>query len=409
MRRRFTLGPALVLLVSCAPAGAQPDPLAQIQAVLTARAEAMRTGDRGGFLAPVDRDDPGFVRRQGLLFDGFQKLGLADYRLDLGTTWPELTGRRERERYGEDVKVLHVEERSRIRGYDEQPSLEDLYLTFVRRGEEWRITSDSDLGDLAVLSGRRLWEFDEIVTKESRHFRYVSHPDLASSADDVLGAAERALVQVSDRWPLSWKKRIMILAPSTTEELERMIQATFDLDVFVAFAASGVDRARDWDLVGHRIMLNWDNFAVSSASSREAILVHELLHIATREDAGPMIPIFVEEGVAEWVTGGQSSALLAGRIQGGSFDRRLPLDHEFTTGSDTDIITAYQESSTAIEYAADRFGGRAVADMYDVLGEIRREPGTARFHLDRAMEAAFGIGLRRFERDWARWATRTLA
>src|SRR5918996_6282703 len=137
MRRRFTLGPALVLLVSCAPAGAQPDPLAQIQAVLTARAEAMRTGDRGGFLAPVDRDDPGFVRRQGLLFDGFQKLGLADYRLDLGTTWPELTGRREGERDGGDVKGLHVEERSRIRGYDEQPSLEDLYLTFVRRGGGW--------------------------------------------------------------------------------------------------------------------------------------------------------------------------------------------------------------------------------------------------------------------------------
>jgi hypothetical protein len=391
-----------------APAAAQPDPLDQITGVLAGRAEAMLAGDRAGWLDPVARDDAAFVRRQALLFDGFQKLGLADFRLDVGTAWPELAGRRERQRYGGEVKVLHVEERSRVRGYDPQPALEDLYLTFVLRDGRWMIASDSDLGDTGILSGRRLWEGGPIVTRKSAHFLFVSHPRLASSAGPVLQAAERALGRVERAWPLSWRKKVMILAPSTTFELQRMIQATFDVDVFVAFAASGVDRAEDWDLAGHRIMLNRESFNRYSGGVREEILTHELLHIATREDSGPMIPIFVEEGVAEWVTGSTSTAVLAGRVQAGDFDRRLPLDHEFTTGSDSDIITAYQESTAAVEFAADRFGDDVIAELYDAVGEARRVPGTWRFHLDQAMRDTLGVGYRRFERDWGRWTVKEL-
>ncbi|HEX9891377.1 MAG TPA: hypothetical protein VGB28_04890 [Actinomycetota bacterium] len=409
MRRNLGLLLAVVAVSWLAPASAQePGALAQITALLEDRARAMHEGDRAGWMAPLADDDPAFVRRQGFLFDGFQELGLADFRLDLGTTWPELTGRRERRAYRDDVKVLHVEERSRIRGYDRQPSLEDQYLTFVRRGGRWLLVSDSDLGDLAIMSGRRLWENGPIATRRSEHFVYVSHPGLTSSAGPVLEAAERALRRVERVWPLPWRKKVMILAPSSTGELERMIQATFDLDVFVAFAASGVDRATDWDLVGHRIMLNRSTFEGRSPSSNEEILTHELLHIATREDAGPMTSIFVEEGVAEWVTGGASTSLLASAVRSGDFDRRLPLDHEFTAGSGTEIVTAYQESSTAITFAADAYGDRAISAFYRTLGEPRRDAGTWRYHADRAMRQAFGVGYRRFEKAWAGWVEEEL-
>lgn len=407
MRRSLGLVLAVLAVSTLEPARAQ-EPLQEIAALLDARARAMREGDRAAWMAPVARDDPAFVRRQGFLFDGFQELGLADFRLDLGTTWPELTGERERRAYRDQVKVLHVEERSRIKGYDRQPSLEDQYLTFVRRGGRWLLASDSDLGDLGIMSGRRLWENGPIATRRSEHFLFVSHPGLASSADPVLEAAERALRRVERAWPLPWRRKVMILAPSSTGELERMIQATFDLDVFVAFAASGVDRTTDWDLVGHRIMLNRETFEGRSDASNEEILTHELLHIATREDAGPMTPIFVEEGVAEWVTGGSSTSLLASQVQAGDFDRRLPFDHEFTVGSGTEIVAAYQESTAAITFAAQEYGGRSVAAFYRTLGEPRRVAGTWRYHADRAMREAFGVGYRRFEKAWAGWVQEEL-
>ncbi|HKX25207.1 MAG TPA: hypothetical protein VJP08_02695, partial [Actinomycetota bacterium] len=284
-------GAALLGLTPAPPATAQ-DPAAEIQDVLNVRAEAMLDGDRAGFLATVDNSDAAFAERQRRLFDGFQDLGLASYRLDLTTRyWPELTTSRERSRYGPaaDPHLFHVEERYRLPGYDLEPALEDLFLTFIRRDDGWVVASDTDLDDLTLYSGRKLWENGPIVTRRSEHFVYVSHPDLASASDTMLDLAERALDRVDQRWPLAWHQRVPILAPSSTEELRRIIQATFDLDVFVAFAYSGVDRAQGWNLVGHRIILNWPNFSRFPDTTQEDILTHELLHIATREYNGPAL------------------------------------------------------------------------------------------------------------------------
>ena len=397
--------------------GGQPGPapqptvltgkLAEIQGFLERRAEALLQGDRTGFLAAVDGEaDSGFAERQRRLFDGFQQLPLLDYRLDVSLdVFGELTSSEVRARYGDDAQptVLHVEERYQLREYDPQTALEDLFLTFVRRPAGWRVVSDSDLDDLTLYSGRLLWEFGPVVTRESEHFLYLSHPDLAGAGDTVLSAAERALDRVADVWPLAFRRKVLILAPSESEELVRIIQAQFDVDVFVAFAYSGLDRDRTWDLVGHRIILHWDNFSAQSDAVQQSILTHELLHIATRELSGPFVPAFVDEGVAEWVTTDASTLLLSIRVSAGTFDRRLPQDHEFITGDNDDIVNSYQESYSFIRYADERFGARAVAEFYRRLGHSRVAPGTWRYHVDRAMRGAFGVGFGQLQRRWAEW------
>jgi hypothetical protein len=381
--------------------------LAEIQEVLEGRARALLRGDRQGFLSAIDGlADRDFDQRQERLFDGFQRLPLLDYRLDLSLDiFGELTSSEEQDRYGAaaDPTVVHVEQRYRLRGYDPQPALDDLFLTFVRRPGGWRVIADSDLDDLTIYSGRLLWEFGPIVTRGSEHFLYVSHPDLAGAGDTILGAAERALDRVSAVWPLSFRRKVVILAPSESEELVRILQAQFDVDAFVAFAYSGLDREREWDLVGHRIILHWDNFSAQSDQVQQSILTHELLHIATRELSGPFVPAFVDEGVAEWVTTDASTLLLAIRVSAGTFDRRLPLDHEFITGDTEDIVNSYQESFSFISYADDRFGPNAVAEFYRRLGRSRVAAGTWRYHVDRAMRGAFGLGFGQLQRRWAEW------
>jgi hypothetical protein len=398
-----------------AGAGAAPAPasveltrkLAEIQELLDGRAHALLLGERRGYLSALDREaDRDFAQRQRRLFDGFQGLPLVDYRLDVSLdVFGELTASDELQRYGRAAQptVLHVEQRYRLQGYDPEPALEDLFLTFVHRSGGWRVISDSDLDDLTLYSGRLLWEFGPIVTRESDHFLYVSHPELAGVADGILAAAERALARVDDVWPLPFHPNVVILAPSESEELVRIIQAQFDVDVFVAFAVSGLDRDRGWDLVGHRIMLHWDNFSGQSDDVQQSILTHELLHIATRELSGPFVPAFVDEGVAEWVTTDPSTLLLAIRVSAGTFDRRLPLDHEFITGDNDDIVNSYQESYSFIRYADDRFGPNAVAEFYRRLGRVRVAPGTWRYHVDRAMGDAFGLGFGPLQRRWAEW------
>ncbi|HEX2025317.1 MAG TPA: hypothetical protein VHH92_02870, partial [Actinomycetota bacterium] len=263
--------------------------------------------------------------------------------------------------------------------------------------------SDGDLGDVTLYSGRKLWDNGPIYTEESEHFLYVSHPDVASASEEVLGMAERAIDAVGERWPLSWSEKVIILAPSSTEELRRIIQATFDLDVFVAFAFSGVDRARNWDLVGHRIILNWPNFSRFPESSQESILVHELLHVATREYNGPAVATWVDEGVAELVSRDTDDFYLSQAVGGGTWDRRLPRDFEFNTGEDDDILESYEESASAIRYAHQRFGVGEVAEFYRLLGRVRMAVGTSRYHVGRAMDAAWGIPFDMFEDRWADW------
>jgi hypothetical protein len=405
---------ACVLVASpraASPRAAAQDPLAEISALLDRRAEAMLAGDLEAFLSTVDPADAAFEERQRRMFHGFQQLGLASYDLRLSDDlWPELTSPREVARYGPnlDPRVLHVEERYRLEGYDRAPALEDLYLTFVRRGQERRIVSDTDLDDLTLYSGRKLWENGPIVTRESDHFLYVSHPDQADAAGRILEASERALARVGERWPAPWSERVPVLAPSTTEELRRLIQATFDLDVFVAFASSGVDRARGWSVVGHRVMLNWPTFSSFSEDVQEDILTHELLHVATRGTVGPATPSFVEEGVAEWVSADYDTIYLAPRVEAGTFDRTLPEDHEFRTGSSADILTSYEESAAWGRFAAERYGVEGLAEFYERLGEPRVAPGTWEYHVDRAARAAFGVSFDAMEARWADWVERTL-
>jgi hypothetical protein len=42
-----------------------------------------------------------------------------------------------------------------------------------------------------------------------------------------------------------------------------------------------------------------------------------------------------------------------------------------------------------------------VADWYRLLGEVRLAPGTPRYHVDRAMRAAFDVSYEAFEERWA--------
>ena len=44
------------------------------------------------------------------------------------------------------------------------------------------------------------------------------------------------------RWSLPWSERIPLILPRSVEELERLLQATYDLDNLVARAVSTVSR-----------------------------------------------------------------------------------------------------------------------------------------------------------------------
>lgn len=384
---------------------------AAIAQLLKERAAAIRAGDRAAFVATLASDSQAFVARQKAFFERVQTLPLASYRLvvDWGA-FGDLVRPSDRARYdnAEGVSIPLTEERYRIRGFDPAEAIEDMYFTFVRRDGQWLIAEDTDLDDLTLYSGRHLWDLGPVTQARSRHVLQLSHPcndaSCPATQHDYLALAELALERVEEFWTAPWNREIVLLIPDDQEELRRLIQATFDLDDFVAFAYSSVDVTHGLEYTGHRMILNPPGFSGRSESGVIAILAHELLHVAARHSAGPFVPFFVEEGIAEYVgTAADATTLdfFRSEVASGRFDGRLPEDFEFTVGSGTDIYRSYQESQSAVSYFVSRFGLRDFIRFYRVLGSKQIVPGTPGYHLSRSLEKVTGLDLESFEEAWA--------
>ena len=397
------------------PAAAQEGPKdrrAAIQDLLDRRAKAFLERDEAGFMATVSRSHPAFFQRQLRAFRWADGVPFTSYRLV--ANWDllgDLARPSDAARHpgAADIALPVTQERYTLGRYDEQPAVEDLFLTLVREGDRWLVGSDSDLEDVGLRSSRHLWDRGPIREQRSEHFSLLSHPcgspaGCPALPEGLLSLAEGALERVDEHWSGPWRRRVVLLVPSTQEELAEIIQATFELDDFVAFATSTVDIEQDLAYGGHRILLNPTALDGRPDESLSIILAHELLHVATRTVSGPFVPTFVEEGIAEYVGRDADPAgltYLDSRIATGDFDAALPQNWEFITGSSDDIYTSYQEAQSAVHFFVQRWGKRDLVSFYRSLGRRRVTAGTSAYHLDRALRAATGVGAQRFEELWA--------
>ncbi len=367
-------------------------------------------------MSTLSEDSLLFRSRQRDLFRWMGSVPLESY--ELVAVWNrvgDLVRPADRLRYqdAEAVAIPVTEERYRISDYDSTEAIEDIYFTFVKQDGEWLIADDSDLEELGVLSARHLWDFGPVYAERSEHFILFGHPCGAPGApsDDCervpssfLDLAEEALQRVRRYWTVEWPDRVVVLVPGTEAELTRMLQLTFDVENFVAFASSSVDSRRGIDYTGPRIVFNQESLTTRPSTSVRDVLAHELLHVATRYSSGPFVPVFVEEGLADYVgnDGGEEAlSFLASEVSSGVFDRVLPLDFEFTTGTGTDIFRSYQESHSSVRFFVLRWGLQRFLRFYRELGSREVRTGTARYHVNDALEEVLGLGYARFQKLWA--------
>jgi hypothetical protein len=374
------------------PAGASPKDL------LEARGAAVRTRNRDAFLDSVESGDPAFADAQAAWFDRLAAVPLADYRLELGEG--RLTRERDRKRYGVAAFVAPVEESMRFEGYGD-PVSDLLFLTFVRSRGRWRIASDTAVADLGLESIRHPWDFGPVAVHRSEHFLLMLHPDEEPHADELLAQAEQALPEVGKLWLRPWDMHVPVEVPSSAEELQGYLGGGLDVSKFVAFALSSYDPDNDWAWDGSRVVLNRGNFLAQPAAVRRAILVHELLHVAAEGATGPYAETFVEEGVADLAAGSTGGPQLDKQIRTGVFNRQLPEDHEFVSGTSEEIQAAYQKAASAFAFMRSRFGVDGVNRFFEAYGSTKVVAGSARYHLDQVFRRTLGLGSEEFQAQWA--------
>jgi hypothetical protein len=385
-----------------------------IQQLVERRATAVLERDRAAFLSTVDPASTEFYDEQEQLFESLGSVPLESYALEVRwDRFGDLVRPSDRAKYSsvEDIAIPVTEERYRIRDFDRTPAIEDMFFTFVKKDGDWLIAEDSDLNDLAFYSSRHLWDYGPMFRVDGDHFVLFGHkctPGAGGTlcpreAKEFMALAEEALARVDGYWPMPWSRHVAVLVPSTPEELKRILQITFDPSDFVAFSSSTVDADEGIRYTGHRIIFNWRSLENRSDSDIVTILAHELVHVASRDLAGAFIPIFFDEGIAEYIghdADPDALSFLNSEVGAGFFDARLPEDYEFITGDATSIFRSYQEGLSAVNYFAQRYGVRDLIRLYRTLGSPLA-PGTARFHIDRALRKVAGTNFESFENAWA--------
>ncbi|MEA2434413.1 MAG: hypothetical protein QOG54_1870 [Actinomycetota bacterium] len=370
--------------------------------------------DEPAFLSTIDKGDVGFLVRQRRLFHAMRDVPFSDYQLEAAwDRFGDLARPSDVEKYkdADEVFIPVTEEHYKIADYDPESAAEDLFYTFVKRNGEWLIAEDTDLDDFTFYTARHLWDSGPLYTDKSDHFLLFAHPCSAqvtqgclAVGSDFLSLAEAGLATLERYWTAPWQDKVVVLVPGSIDELERMIQSTFDLDNFVAFAYSTIDLDHGFDYTGNRIIPNPNEFQGRAGSSVQEILTHELLHVATRASSGPFIPIFVEEGFADYVGHDADPGALAffnNDVASGLFDGRLPEDYQFTVGSGTDIYRSYQKSHSAVRFFIGTYGLEAFQRFYRSLGHVEIAAGTVRYHLERALRRTTGLDLDGFQDAWA--------
>ena len=221
----------------------------------------------------------------------------------------------------------------------------------------------------------------------------------------ILTATLAAISYDTGRWPLPWPKQIVVVIPRSTKDLSRILQTTFDLGPFVAFSSGSLSRPNgEYRLTGSRVYVQPGTFFSTPVSFQQDTLSHEMLHVSTRGYAGGFTPSWMDEGDAQdyGQRGLPAMIDLHQRVANHTFTGHLPMNFDFSLGSPDDIHLAYEEASSFVTYLMSRFGRDAGAKLYRALGnESPVSFGDARYHLDHAVRAAFGVGFDDLERAWA--------
>ena len=244
-----------------------------------------------------------------------------------------------------------VEAHYRFTGIDTIDAVDGYYDTFLLRDGRWRIASDRDVEDVGLPSARNLWDYGPVTQERTAHFTVLHDPADRKRAEALAGLCEEAYARLTTAFGRPVPTQIVVVLPHNLDQLKEILQATFDLSNFVAFASASVDRDDDWQSTAPRVYVQDANLSRSRRDFQLQTFHHEFTHVAAFPLAGPFVPSWIRRG--------------AGRLDGrwpvvlhavdGS-DSLLPGDWEFTTGGGDAIVRAYDESTSAMAFLGGQEG-----------------------------------------------------
>lgn len=373
---------------------------ASVDSLLRQRIESVVGRDEEKFMATVDAEAAlEFRESERKRFQGLMSIPVVNYQLEISETdsGDLATGLDLRRKYGVDRAYLpETRERFRLGDYDSKPMRNTFWYTYVQRDGDWFVASGGDAADVGLDNTPNVWDHGPLRVEKTKHFLVLSHGDNEERLRQVAGIAERAHGQFSNKWSRPWWGKVPIIVPSSNDEAKRLLRTRKDVNNFVAFTMYVPERSNNWEPTPPRLFVNESNLVDASEESQTGTLVHELVHAALAEISGPNVPLWLHEGLAQWIRLGKpNSVALKANVP-----RELPSEGEFSSSSGSVVSDAYERSASAVAYLAKTKGSEAPVQLFAEVGSRRSVIGSPSFNVDESWRKLFGESQSTFIERW---------
>jgi hypothetical protein len=382
--------------------------------LLSARAAAVKARSRSAWMATVDRsgqEGSGFRVRQSETFDNLVRLSLSRFSYDAVQVARSLTPARIRE-VGPQAWAATVTGTYALPGPGRAGESFEATYTLVRRAGGWRIADDVD-----GVTSLQLWDLPGLRVLHGTSATVIGNaPEARMQAYRTI--ADSAVRRVSAVWGDAWRSRVVVVTPSTDKEFAGLLARPVDkaLDQ-VAAITQGVTEA-GYRARADRVVINPEAFTALQPVGRRVVVTHELTHVAIRSSTTSPVPIWLTEGMADYVgysgldiSRERVASELLTLVRAGKGPTELPTDVDFDP-SRTTIAPSYSASWLAVSRLVDLYGESKVVAFYRHVASVTTAGGAGAADPDATAEAVFPASFtvteERFVDGWRRYL-RTLA
>ena len=239
-----------------------------------------------------------------------------------------------------------------------------LSLSAVEQDGRWRVAAEATTG------ARRLpWELGVIRVARGAHSLVIGVGVGTGELRQWASVADTAVAGIRAVVPTGWTPRVTLVVPGTTADVAALSgRDRSGLEGFAGFALAEPGAAGGSGSGAYRIYLNTPLLARTSPAARLILLRHEISHVALGAPATDATPLWLEEGVAEYLGyRGSGVALpvatrdLAAAVRAGYLPRALPAAGSF---SGPRAMVAYEAAHLLCQTMVDRVGlARAAAGV----------------------------------------------
>ncbi|GGG05241.1 hypothetical protein GCM10007304_19150 [Rhodococcoides trifolii] len=379
--------------------------------LLEAWGTAVRSDDVAALRSLFDSSaDPAFVdaeirRAQNLVGVPLAEFG---YRIDPDTTETPVPSETADAIAGAtDVWAPPVVLRYAYAGADIGPTSRPVALLVARRGDDWKLVSDSTLPGSTRTTWRGPWDFGSVVVRSvdtaGTTSLVLGHEDRRATIDALAAETAAAVPAVTDFWGVGWSRRAVVVVASSDAEFAATTGTTTSNTDTAATTVS--DPVTSGLVTGQRVVFSPGAQDRLTDFTRSTVLRHELTHVAARVATVDTAPLWMLEGFADY-SGYRGSGrsftelapTLAAVVRAAGPPRVLPIDADFGAGGARGA-TAYESAWSVSAYVADRFGEPMLRTLYRAVAAGPSNPTV----LDANLRRTLGVGTDDFLNGWGAW------